>query len=101
MTRNGAICGTSPLPLRPPQTKAEEPLQVLEQEIMTRLVVEAVKDAGVEKKDIGSLVLTLPRPYTLQKYFSTFLVSHLRLNCTGSVLEVMGNGMTGAACFDR
>lgn len=101
MTRRVAIIGTSAIPVGRHQAKAEEPLQVLEQEIMTRLVVQAVQDAGVEKKDIGSLVLTLPRPYTLQKYFSTFLVSHLRLNCTGSVLEVMGNGMTGAACFDR
>lgn len=101
MSRRVAIIGTSAIPVGRHQTKADEPLQVLEQEIMTRLVTDAVRDAGVDKKDIGSLVMTLPRPYTLQKYFSTFLVSHLRLNCHGSVLEVMGNGMTGAACFDR
>src|SRR5437868_15491457 len=99
MTRRVAIIGTSAIPVGRHQTKGDEPLQVLEQEIMTKLVIEAVRDAGVEKKDIGSMVMTLPRPYTMQKYFSTFLVSHLRLDCTGSVLEVMGNGMTGAACF--
>jgi acetyl-CoA C-acetyltransferase len=101
MTRRVAILGTSAIPVGRHQTKADDPLQVLEQEIMTRLVIEAVNDAGVDKKDIGSMVMTLPRPYTMQKYFSTFLVSHLRLNCTGSVLEVMGNGMTAAVCFDR
>ena len=101
MTRRVAIVGTSAIPVGRHQTKTGEPLQVLEQEIMTRLVIDAVRDAGVEKKDIGSMVMTLPRPYTPQKYFSTFLVSHLRLNCTGSVLEVMGNGMTAAVCFDR
>ncbi|GAA5232353.1 thiolase domain-containing protein [Verticiella sediminum] len=68
---------------------------------MTRLVVDAVQDAGVERRDIQSLVFTLPRPYTLQKYFHTFLVSHLRLACTGNVMEVMGNGMTAALAFDQ
>lgn len=101
MTRRVAIVGTSAIPVGRHQAKPDEPLQVLEQEIMTRLVVQAVRDAGVDKRDIGSVVMTLPRPYTLQKYFSTFLVSHLRLGCTGSVMEVMGNGMTGSLCFDR
>ena len=101
MTRRVAIVGTSAIPVGRHQTGADEPLQVLEQEMMTPLVVDAVRDAGVERKDIQSLVFTLPRPYTLQKYFHTFLVSHLRLACTGSVMEVMGNGMTGALCFDQ
>ena len=43
MTRRVAIIGTSAIPVGRHQTKAEEPLQVLEQEIMTRLVIEAVK----------------------------------------------------------
>lgn len=101
MTRRVAIVGTSAIPVGRHQTRSDEPLQVLEQEIMTRLVIEAVRDAGVEKKDIQSLVFTVPRPYTLQKYFHTFLVSHLRLPCTGNVMEVMGNGMTGALAFDQ
>ena len=45
MTRRVAIIGTSAIPVGRHQTKAEEPLQVLEQEIMTKLVVEAVADA--------------------------------------------------------
>lgn len=101
MTRRVAVIGTSAIPVGRHQTRSDEPLQVLEQEIMTRLVVDAVRDAGVEKKDIQSLVFTVPRPYTLQKYFHTFLVSHLRLPCTGNVMEVMGNGMTGALAIDQ
>ena len=60
-----------------------------------------MRDAGVEKKDIQSLVFTLPRPYTRQKYFHTFLMGQLRLACRGSVMEVMGNGMTAALAFDQ
>jgi acetyl-CoA C-acetyltransferase len=101
VTRAVAIVGCSAIPVGRYQTRADEPIQVLEQEIMSRLVIDAVADAGVERKDIQSLVYTVPRPYTLQKYFHTFLVSHLRLGCTGNVMEVMGNGMTGALAFDQ
>jgi acetyl-CoA acetyltransferase len=101
MTRRVALVGTSAIPVGRHQTRSDAPLQVMEQEIMTRLVVDAVADAGVEKKDIQSLIFTVPRPYTLQKYFHTFLVSHLRLACTGTVMEVMGNGMTAALAFDQ
>ena len=101
MTRRVAIVGTSAIPVGRHQTRSDEPLQVMEQEIMTRLVVDAIADAGVDRKDVNSLIFTVPRPYTLQKYFHTFLVSHLRLACTGSVMEVMGNGMTAALAFDQ
>ena len=101
MTRRVALIGTSAIPIGRHQTADEEALQVLEHEIMTRLVSEAVRDAGVNKEDIQSLVFTLPRPYTRQKYFHTFLMGQLRLACRGSVMEVMGNGMTAALAFDK
>jgi acetyl-CoA acetyltransferase len=101
MTRRVALIGTSAIPIGRHQTADEEALQVLEHEIMTRLVSEAVRDAGVSKEDIQSLVFTLPRPYTRQKYFHTFLMGQLRLACRGSVMEVMGNGMTAALAFDK
>lgn len=101
MTRSVALIGTSAIPIGRHQTADEEALQVLEHEIMTRLVSEAVNDAGVSKEDIESLVFTLPRPYTRQKYFHTFLMGQLRLSCRGSVMEVMGNGMTAALAFDK
>lgn len=101
MTRRVALIGASAIPNGRHQTADEEELQVLENEIMTRLVAEAVQDAGISKEDIQSLVFTLPRPYTRQKYFHTFLVGQLRLACRGSVMEVMGNGMTAALAFDK
>lgn len=101
MTRRVAIIGTSAIPVGRHQTADDAELQTLEHEIMTRLVVEAVQDAGVDKKDIQSLVFTLPRPYTRQKYFHTFLMGQLRLACHGNVMEVMGNGMTAALAFDQ
>ena len=101
MTRRVAIIGTSAIPIGRHQTSDDAQLQTLEHEIMSRLVVEAVRDAGVEKNDIQSLIFTLPRPYTRQKYFHTFLMGQLRLSCRGSVMEVMGNGMTAALAFDQ
>ncbi|MDP2377059.1 hypothetical protein [Reyranella sp.] len=41
------------------------------------------------------------RPYTLQKYFPTFLANYLRLPLRGTIVEVMGNGMTGGLAFDE
>ncbi len=101
MTRRVALIGASAIPNGRHQTADGESLQVLENEIMTRLVAQAVQDAGVSKEDIQSLVFTLPRPYTRQKYFHTFVVGQLRLACRGSVMEVMGNGMTAALAFDK
>lgn len=101
MTRRVALIGASAIPNGRHQTADDAALQILENEIMTRLVSEAVRDAGISKEDIQSLVFTLPRPYTRQKYFHTFLVGQLRLACRGSVMEVMGNGMTAALAFDK
>ncbi|MFA7558381.1 MAG: thiolase family protein, partial [Hydrogenophaga sp.] len=101
MTRRVALIGASAIPVGRHQTPDDAALQTLEHEIMTRLVTEAVQDAGVNKEDIQSLVFTLPRPYTRQKYFHTFLMGQLRLACRGSVMEVMGNGMTAALAFDK
>lgn len=101
MSRRVALIGTSAIPIGRHQTADDESLQVLEHEIMTRLVSEAVQDAGVSKEDVQSLIFTLPRPYTRQKYFHTFLMGQLRLSCRGTVMEVMGNGMTAALAFDK
>jgi hypothetical protein len=50
MTRRVAIIGTSAIPVGRHQTKSDEPLQVLEQEIMTKLVIDAVRDAGSRRR---------------------------------------------------
>ncbi|WP_281783300.1 thiolase family protein [Sinimarinibacterium flocculans] len=99
--RRAAILGTAAIPVRKYQRKAGEPLQVVEHEIVSRLVVEAMRDAQVEKREINAIVCAHPRPYTRQKYFSTFMAHYLRLPCSGVVMETMGNGMTAALAFDK
>ncbi|NSX17437.1 thiolase family protein [Cupriavidus taiwanensis] len=96
-----AIIGASAIPVGRHQTADAEALHTLEHEVLLRLVLEATRDAGIEKRDIESLVFTLPRPYTRQKYLHTFMVGKLRLRCRGTVLEVMGNGMTAALALDQ
>lgn len=99
--RNVAIIGASAIPVAKIQQRADADVQVLEHEVLGLVVRDAIRDAEVEKRDIQSAVFTVPRPYTRQSYFHTFLTSHLRLNYTGVVMEVMGNGMTGALAFDQ
>jgi acetyl-CoA C-acetyltransferase len=88
MTRNVAIVGAAALPVRKWQTAPAADLQVLEHEVLAKVVIEAVNDARLEKKDIASLAFAQPRPYTTQKYFATFIANYLRLPCTGSVSEL-------------
>lgn len=100
MTR-AAIVGTSALPVSRYQTAANETLQVVEHELLAKLVVEAMADARVDRNDVNAIIVAQPRPYTRQQYFSTFLTSYLRLPCTGIVMEVLGNGLTAALAFDK
>ena len=100
MARRVALIGTAAVRVGRHQSAEHEPLQVLEAEILSRLAAEALADAGVEKRDIGSMVFSLPRPYTRQKYFATFMANYLRVSCSGTVMEVLGNGMTGGFAFD-
>jgi acetyl-CoA C-acetyltransferase len=99
MTDAVTILGTAALPVGKWQTAPGTVPQVLEHEVLAKLVMEAVADAGVEKSDIGSMIFALPRPYTQQKYFATFMANYLRLPCGGTVAEIMGNGMTAALAF--
>lgn len=100
MARRVALIGAAAVPVGRHQSAEDEPLQVLEAEILSRLAAQALADAGVEKSDIGSMVFSLPRPYTRQKYFATFMANYLRVSCSGTVMEVLGNGMTGGFAFD-
>jgi len=100
MTKNVAIIGAAALPVRKWQRPPDSETDVLEHESLAQVVFEAVKMAGVEKRDIASLAFANPRPYTQQKYFATFIANYLRLPCTGSVAEILGNGMTGALSFE-
>ena len=82
MTEAVTILGTAALPVGKWQTAPGTVPQVLEHEVLAMLVMEAMADAGVEKFDIGSMIFALPRPYTQQKYFATFMANYLRLPAT-------------------
>ena len=101
MSRRAVILGTSAVPVARYQTKPGDPIQTLEHEILAGLVVECFDDAGVDRRDVKSIVVAQPRPYTRQGYFSTFITSYLKLQCTGIVMEVLGNGLTAALAFDK
>lgn len=100
MPKSVAILGAAALPVGKWQTPSDSPTQLLEHEVLASLVVDATRDGGVERTDIGSLAFSLPRPYTQQKYFGTFMANYLRLPCAASVSETMGNGMTASLAFE-
>jgi len=100
MTKIVTILGAAALRVGKWQTSPDAPTQELEHEVLGNLVVEAIRDAGIDRREITSLAFSLPRPYTLQKYFGTFMANYLRLPCTGSVSELMGNGMTAGLAFE-
>jgi len=101
MTRRVAVIGGAASPIGKLQTAPDAPLQALEHEILAPLVLDAMAAAGLPKEEIDALVFALCRPYTLQKYFATFLANYLRLPLEGTIMEVLGNGMTGGLAFDE
>jgi acetyl-CoA C-acetyltransferase len=101
MPKSVAIIGVAALPCGKYQTPPGSEVAVVEHEVLARLVIEAVADAGIDKRDIGALSFTIPREHTLQKYFGTFMAAYLRLSCAGMVQEALGNGMTGGLAFEN
>jgi acetyl-CoA C-acetyltransferase len=99
--RRAAIIGGAASPIGRLQTTSDAPLQALEHEILAPLVLQAMAVAGLPKEEIDALVFAMCRPYTQQKYFATFMANYLRLPLTGTIMEVLGNGMTGGMAFDQ
>lgn len=100
MSEAVTILGAAALKVGKWQNAADAPTQTLEHEVLSNLVIDAMQDAGLDRSEIGSLAFSLPRPYTQQKYFGTFMANYLRLPCSGSVAEIMGNGMTAGLAFE-
>src|SRR3546814_17359412 len=93
MARKVAVIGGAASPNGKLQTPPGNPIQVLEHEILAPLVIKAMAASGLPKDEVGALIFALCRPYPLQKYFATFLANYLRLPLSGTILEVLGNGM--------
>ncbi len=95
------IIGAAGAPVAKHQKPREAAIQVLERELLAGVVVEALADAGIDKQAVGSLVFGLERDYPKQRYFATFMANYLKMPCDGTVVEVVGNGMTGGLAFDQ
>ncbi|MCW5632104.1 MAG: thiolase family protein [Rubrivivax sp.] len=95
------LLGVSAIPVGRHQSRADAEQHVLEHEVLARLVVQAVEQAGITKHDVHSLVLAQCRPYTMQKYFCTFMAHYLRLPSSATVMEVLGNGCTGGLALEH
>jgi acetyl-CoA C-acetyltransferase len=101
LQKSVAIIAASATPCAFLQTKESSEVQAVEHEILGNCVVDAMASAGLDKSEIDSLVFTTPRTYTKQRYFGTFMANYLRISCSGVVMEVLGNGMTGGLAFDQ
>jgi acetyl-CoA acetyltransferase len=73
---------------------------LLEHEMIVGAFLAAVADAGVTKEQIDALIFSHPRIYADQRYFATFIAGYLELPVGDVLMEVLGNGMTGALAFD-
>lgn len=101
MEKTVTIIGAAALPVGKWQSAPDAAIQVLEHEVLARLVLQATADAGIDKGDVQGMTFAQPRPYTAQKYFATFMAHYLRLPCAGNISEVLGNGMTGGFAFEH
>lgn len=90
---DAAIIGTAALPVG-------RYADVLEHEMVISAFLDAVADAGIEKSRIDALVFCTPRPYTKQRYFGTFIADYLSLPLSGTLVEVLGDGMTGGLALE-
>lgn len=97
--RRAAILGFGAVPIGSYQ-RAPEGAEVLEHELATEVVLHAAQMAGLSKQDIDGVVVAHPGDHTRQGYFHTFLTAHLGIRARATVIQVLGNGMTGGHAFD-
>ena len=100
MSRRAAILGYAAVPVGSHQ-RAEGDAAVLEHELATGVVLDAMAMAGLAKNDIEGVVVAHPGDHTRQCYFHTFLTAHLGIRARSTVMQVLGNGMTGGHAFDQ
>lgn len=99
MMRRAAILGHGAVPVGTYQ-RAEPGQEILEHELATEVVLQAMAMAGLSKEQIDGVVVAHPGDHTRQGYFHTFLTSHLGIEARATVIQVLGNGMTGGHAFD-
>ncbi|HOA94797.1 MAG TPA: thiolase family protein [Quisquiliibacterium sp.] len=100
MTRRAAILGYAAVPVGSHQ-RAQGDAAVLEHELATGVVLDAMAMAGLGREDLEGVVVAHPGDHTRQCYFHTFLTAHLGIRARSTVMQVLGNGMTGGHAFDQ
>ncbi len=93
MKTTATVVGASALPVG-------DYRDTLEHEMLLKVLIGALADAGLSKSDVDAMVFSTPRPYCEQRYFGTFMASYLEMPMQDTLMEVLGNGMTGALAFD-
>lgn len=74
--------------------------EVSELELLTRVVCEALDDAGIEARDVGALAFTMTGRGTSQLCFSSYATARLGFRGVGKVMELASGGWTGGLAFD-
>ena len=72
-----------------------------EHDILVRIAVEALADAGIGQADVDSAIFTQPPPSCKQLGFATFMAARLGFRLKGSLAEVVQMGITGSLAFDQ
>jgi acetyl-CoA C-acetyltransferase len=98
--KNAAILGYAAVPVGSYQRRTGNEA-ILEHELASSVVRESMTMAGLSKADIDGVIVAHPGDHTRQGYFHTFLTAYLGIRARASVMQVLGNGMTGGHCFDQ
>jgi acetyl-CoA C-acetyltransferase len=99
VTRRAAILGWGAVPVGTYQ-RAPDGDAVLEHELAVDVVLDAMAMAGLGRDDLDGVVVAHPGDHTRQGYFHTFLTAYLGIRAQATVIQVLGNGMTGGHAFD-
>lgn len=96
-----SILGYSALPVGTYQRRKDGTPGPLEHELAAQVVPGAVESAGISREDIDGVVVAHPGDHTWQGYFHTFVTSYLGIAANATVIQTLGNGMTGGHAFDE
>lgn len=99
--QNAAILGYGAVPVGIYQRVKDGSDPPLEHELAVKVVLDAMRMAGLRKEDVNGVVVAHPGDHTKQGYFHTFLTAYLGLTSRSTVVQVLGNGMTAGLAFDE
>lgn len=96
-----AIIGAAATPVGRLAPRPGEMAVEFEHGILGRIARNAMSDAGIMPRDVGSAIFTAPPPTTRQLGFGSFMAAQLGLRLRGQLAEVQQMGITGGIAFDQ